>query len=313
MKLIQGLKGFYEMIFGIWNALIDASITILTSSPKSVAGGQLYSTASSLYNTLLAVTVPLATVFFIIAIYKDVIGTPPEQQPRRFFQDAVKYIIILYLSSKLWDILGYFVDFADGITSAITISPDSAHIKLENTSINTLLDSITAPSSSFLDAIADVSVIGTVDFSPLQTYLNQLGPYLGYCGLLGAGGFVILIVFVAAGISILNAAYQRIIKPLLVIPFSTIVLGIGSCSGEGSRMMWHYGKSLIGLLLSGALMIVAIKLGNRMTSQMISLTELSDGTLFGNALITLVEAPISALVTAGICKSVDQIMGKIFG
>ena len=106
MHISQIVKVLYQAAAFCWNKLLSISIDLATTSPTAASNGDLYCTVREFYNYLLNCTVPLATVFFIIAIYKEVVGSPPEQQAKRFLLDAFKYIIILYLSTRLWEILG---------------------------------------------------------------------------------------------------------------------------------------------------------------------------------------------------------------
>lgn len=52
------------------------------------------------------------------AVY-SVVTSPPEQQAQRFLMDAVRYCIILFVAAHLWEILGYIIEFSDGITSSL--------------------------------------------------------------------------------------------------------------------------------------------------------------------------------------------------
>ena len=97
------------------------------------------------------------------------------------------------------------------------------------------------------------------------------------------------------------------------MPFSAIVLGIGSCSGEGSRMLWHFGKSFLGFCLSGAFMVLAVKLGNSLCTAVITPAISGSDSAFQNAIILIVQINLTALVVAGLCKAMDGMVGKVFG
>jgi hypothetical protein len=114
------VKALYNCAFTIWNDLMKIAMTLFTTSPKLAASGTPYATVHTIYNAISDATVPIATVFFIIAIYKSVISAPPGQQALRFLQDALRYCIILYIAVNMWKVMGYIMDFADGITAKIT-------------------------------------------------------------------------------------------------------------------------------------------------------------------------------------------------
>ena len=114
------VKALYNCAFTVWNALMKIAMTLFTTSPKLAGGGTPYSTVHAFYNAIADATVPIATVFFIIAIYKTVVSAPPGQQAQRFLQDALRYCIILYIAANMWSIMGYIIDFTDGITGKIS-------------------------------------------------------------------------------------------------------------------------------------------------------------------------------------------------
>ena len=114
--MIDVVKALYNCSFTIWNTLMKIAMTLFTTSPKTAGGGTPYATIHAMYNAISDATVPIATVFFIIAIYKSVISAPPEQQAQRFLMDALRYCIILFVAANMWNIMGYIIDFADGIT-----------------------------------------------------------------------------------------------------------------------------------------------------------------------------------------------------
>ena len=78
------VKALYNCAFTVWNALMRIAMTLFTTSPKLAGGGTPYSTVHTFYNAIADTTVPIATVFFIIAIYKSVVSAPPGQQAKGF-------------------------------------------------------------------------------------------------------------------------------------------------------------------------------------------------------------------------------------
>lgn len=86
--MAEVVKALYNCAFTIWNTLIEIAMTLFTTSPKVAASGTPYATVHAIYNAISDATVPIATVFFIIAIYKSVISAPPGQQAQRFFNDS---------------------------------------------------------------------------------------------------------------------------------------------------------------------------------------------------------------------------------
>ncbi len=295
-------KSIYKGAFGIWNFFISLAVTLFTTSPKAAASGSLYATAHTFYNTVITVTVPLATVFFIIAVYKEVIGSPPEQQARRFMQDAFKYVIILYISTQLWTIMGYVVDFSDGLTDSLSVSVDECKIDVEHSDIYTMIDNVKRETDTERGEF----------LTDPESYLTKVMSSMVCFVILLFGSLISILVMAACGLSITNIAFQRIIKPLVIMPFGAIVLGIGSCAGEGTRMMWHYGKTLLSLCISGAFMVLAVKLGIKLTTTAIAFDVTSTNVVSTTVLMT-VQTNVAAIVITGLCKAMDSLVSRVFG
>ena len=300
----EAMKALFKAGYKIWNAMIGLSCDMFADSYRTGQSSQLYNTAHSIFNTISACTVPLATLFFIIAIYKTVSSTPPEQQAKKFLLDALKYAIILYLSAHLWDITGYIIDFASEITSAINTGGAYGKIDADNNAVVNAIDAL------------DLSVkghglnIGEYILDALSLVVTILIYFIG--------GLASIIILGATGLTVIGVAFERIIKPLVILPFSAIVLGIGACSGEGERMLWHYGKSLLGLAIAGAFMITAIRLGNALFATFnFGNMFMEDPNATGNdivfALVTIVQVDMTAIIIAGLLKSMDSLVAKVFG
>ena len=95
------VKALYNASFTIWNTLMGLAMTLFSTSPTSAAGGSPYGTVHTLYNSISAATIPIATCFYVIANYKSVEPSPPKQQEQRNLVNAVRYSIILYVPEHL--------------------------------------------------------------------------------------------------------------------------------------------------------------------------------------------------------------------
>ena len=297
----DAIKGLFNVAYDIWNAMIGLSCDMFADSYRNGQAASLYNTAYTIFKTISGCTIPLATLFFIIAIYKTVSSTPPEQQARRFLLDALKYVIILYISSQLWNILGYMLDFASGITSAINDGGAYGQIS-------------TGEDNVVFQAVDDLKLSFGSHGLNIGEYISEALDIVVTILVYFIGGLASVIILGASGLTVIGVAFERIIKPLVILPFSAIVLGIGSCSGEGERLMWHYGKSLLALALSGAFMITAIKLGNAMfTTYNIADRIVTDhGGQIIRAIITIVQVDMTAIIITGLLKSMDGLVGKVF-
>ena len=192
------VKALYNCAFTVWNALMKIAMTLFTTSPKLAGGGTPYSTVHSFYNAIADATVPIATVFFIIAIYKSVVSAPPGQQAQRFLHDALRYCIILYIAANMWSIMGYIIDFTDGITG-----------KISATSGYTL-----SVSGDMEKIIEDCLKLPSFELS--GEWLEKFWSTIGCSLLFLIGGIVLLFIMVASCLSIISSAFQRILKPLMI-------------------------------------------------------------------------------------------------
>lgn len=282
------IESVYKSAFSIWNQLIDLAMTLFTTSPTA-ANGSVYTTAYSLYTAIQSISTPIAIVFFLIAIFKDVITTPPDQQARRFFGDAMKFGIMIGLLTNLWSIMGYIIQIADGVTSALATN-GSYQMSM---------------SSDLAAVIAEAGVVP--EFFNIGKWLDYI--FTSILFLIAA--LTTLVVIISSCFLILSSAFQRIIKPLAILPLSSITVAMGAGSGDASRVMTSYLKTFFGFCISGAFMIICVKLGVSLTSGMV-VFELSSLTLHEKVIFISVQIAITPIIIAGLVKSADSIIGRFF-
>ena len=280
-------KDIYNVGFGIWNKLISIAVTLFTTSPTKASEGEVYATAKSLYDAISDISIPIATVFFLIAIFRDVVSAPPDQQTRKLFGSGLKYTIMLGILANLWLIMGYVIQIADGITAKFESAESSYTMSMDNHP--DLLAAITE--------IEDLSIWdGNNIFAKIMLFLAAI---------------ITLIITVSSCISILSSAFQRIIKPLVILPFAAITVALGAGSGESTRVMTQYLKTFFGFCISGAFMIVCVIMGVSLSDGLISFDMASLST-YEKALYNSVQCAITPIVIAGLVKTADSIIGKFF-
>lgn len=284
------IESIYNAGYGIWNYLINIAMTLFTTSPTA-ANGSVYGTTKTLYNAISSIATPIAVVFFLIAILKDVMGTPVEQQARRFLQDALKFTVMIGIVLNLWDIMGYIMQIADGITDSFA---SNTHATYE-LSVSDDLKAVLAE----LDA--------DVDFFSAEKWEQIKATIIMMIASMATFGIVI-----ASGISIISCAFQRIIKPLVILPFSSIAVAMGTGSGDASRVMVNYLKTFFGFCLSGAFMVICIKLGVSLSDGGLIAFDLDSLSTTEKALYISVQNAIVPLVISGLVKGTDSIISKIF-
>jgi len=287
------VKALYNCSFTIWNTLMQIAMTLFTTSPKMAGAGTPYATVHTIFNSIADATVPIATVFFIIAIYKTVISSPPEQQAQRFLMDGLRYCIILFIASKAWTIMGYVMTFADGITAKIgTVSGFTLAV---NGDLESIINEVTA----------------FPEFSLSGEWFGGVMNSLGCCFLLMIGGVVLVFIMVASCISIISAAFQRVLKPLIILPFAGIAVALGAGGHEISRSLLQYVKTFFGFCISGALMIICVKTGVSLCTNLVSFDLSSASNIYKCVLIT-VQSGITPIVIAGLVKGVDGMVSRMF-
>lgn len=267
-------------------------MTLFTTSPKTAAGGTPYSTVYSLYSAISDATIPIATVFFIIALYKTVISSPPEQQAQRFLMDAVRYCIILFVAANMWSIMGYIMDFSDGITSKISMT-----------------SGYTLSMSGDLNSIID-STLALPEFSLSGDWFSSLWSVVGCSFLFLIGGIALVFIMVASCLSIMSCAFQRVIKPLLVLPFAGIAVALGAGGHEISRSLMQYIKTFFGFCISGAMMIICIKTGVSLCTNLVSFG-LTNASAINKCVLITVQSAITPIVIAGLVKETDGVIARM--
>ena len=287
------VKALYRCSFTIWNSLIGIAMTLFTTSPKTAGGGTPYATVHTFYNAIADATVPIATVFFIIAIYKSVISAPPGQQAQRFLQDALRYCMILYISANMWSIMGYLIDFTDGITGQISM-----------TGGYTL--SITGDLESIMDECLKLP-----DFAISGEWFGKFWSTVGCSLLFLLGGIILLFIMVASSLSIISSGFQRILKPLMILPFAGIAIALGAGGHDISRSLLTYIKTFFGFCISGALMVVAVKGGIALCTNLVSF-DLSSASEIQKCILMTVQMSVTPIVISGLVKGSGAVTSRMF-
>ncbi len=290
--MIDVIKALYNCSFTIWNTLMQIAMTLFTTSPKSAGGGTPYSTVHTMFNAISDATVPIATVFFIIAIYKSVISAPPEQQAQRFLMDALRYCIILFVAANMWNIMGYIIDFSDGITSKMGTT--SGYTLSVNSSLESIINSTCALPS----------------FELTGEWFSKLWSVIGCSLLFMIAGIVLVFIMVASCISIISSGFQRILKPLIILPFAGIAIAMGAGGHDISRSLLQYIKTFFGFCISGALMVICVKTGVTLCTTLVNFNLAGSSDIYKVILIT-VQSAITPIVISGLVKGTDSIVQRM--
>ena len=288
------IKVIYNVGYSLWDSIVGIAMTLFTTSPTAASGG-VYATAYSLYLAISDISIPIAIVFFLLAIIKDVTSTPPDQQIRRFLGDALKFGVMVGILVNLWSIMGYIIQIADGITSNLA-SGASYSITMPANLESTIDTAVEAPDFEWDQIGQSIIDIVTWIFGIVVCVI---------------AGIVTLFIILASSISILSSAFQRILKPLVLLPFSCITVALAAGTGDAARVTSNYIKTFFGFCISGAFMVICVNLGAALGSSLVNLNYGSMSTI-GQILVVSVQAAIIPIIISGLVKNADSIIGKFF-
>lgn len=294
-------EDIFNTAYSIWNNLIEIAMTLFTTSPTA-ANGSVYSTCKNIYTAISDIALPIAIVFFLIAICKDVISTPPEQQIRKFLNDAFKFCILVGVLANLWDVMGYIMQIADGVTEKVASNANSTYQM-----------TMSAELADIISEVNDLKPTTQIHFtsfgSDLIAFAKEFLDITMTRLLFFIAAIITLGAIVAACISIINCAYQRILKPLVILPFSSITVAMASGSHEAERVATSYIKTFFGLCLSGAFMVVCVKLGVALTNGGF-ISSPNGASINTKALFIAVQNMVTPTIIAGLVKSADSTIAR---
>ena len=294
------IEKIYETAFDIWNTLIVTAMTLFNTSPLEASGGSLVAVISPVYTILLDVGLIAALLFFLIAVIKETMSTPPGQQAQRMLMSGIRYGVILGILAKLWDIMRIIIKITDGIASDSASTVDVT-LTLSN-------DAKTIISNYFNNPPG-------FDILDIGKSLADWAGFMGMSFLFFILSIVTLFVVVASCISIISSAFQRILKPLIIMPFAAILVAHGAGTGDTERVMWQFLKTFFGFCLSGAVMIICIRLGVALCNGVpitgtIDATSTDPGVITSSMIYLTVQVAVTPIVVAGLIKSVDSIIAR---
>ena len=294
------IEAIYNAAFGVWNSLIEIAMTLFTTSPTA-ANGSVYAMSHTLFDAIADISIPVTVIFALIGIIRDVVTTPPDQQARRLVGDGLKLGIMVGIVTNLWLIMGYIIQITDGITDKMS---GSSSYQMAMTP--ELESCISAASVMPTESVHVVSFT-----SDLPVFVSAWSNYLTNNIIFLVTSFATLLIVVASAISILSSAFQRIVKPLAILPFSTITVAMGTGTGEVSRVTAQYLKTFFGLCISGAFMVICVKLGAALTGNIVAFN-VSQLSLHEQVIYMSIQNAITPIVVAGLIKSADSLIARFF-
>lgn len=295
------MESIYETAYKIWNRLISVAMTLFTTSPTE-ANGSVYTITYDLYSAITNIAVPIAIVFFLFALIQDVMATSPEQQVRRLLNDLLKFSVLVGILANLWLIMGYIMQIADGVTERFA---GTGTYELDMSSeLRSVINQV-------LNNKPSVEIKFKTFGSDLAEYMSQLLDYLLNLIIAFVASVVTLVIIVASGLTLISCSYQRIIKPLAIMPFSSITVAMAAGTNDAKRVTTNYLKTFFGFCISGAFMVICVKLGTALTNGLIAFN-LASLNLTEKVLFISIQNMMTPLMIAGLVKSTDSVLNRFF-
>jgi len=143
----------------------------------------------------------------------------------------------------------------------------------------------------------------------LVTFFSEWVSYLFRNFIFTITAFVTLAIMLASSISILSAGYQRLIKPLVMIPYSSITVAMGAGTGEVGRVTWNYLKTFLGFCLSGSFMVLSVKFGVALSNGLL-VFDMNSLNIMEKVLYISIQNAITPIIIAGLVKGTDSLIAR---
>lgn len=297
--MLDGVESLLNFAAGIWGNFMDIAIKIATADPTSGVYAGLHNVAKTAYNTIADVAISVAVIFYFIGLIKIAMQINGDENGfRRILEHLVKIVCMYCLIKNMMKLLDNILIIGADIASKIGTKNTTFTFD-----VTTIMDRINKEIPfPKIDSIWDIS-------SSLVDLLRYVGSslILLFFALIATG------VVVASAITIINVCYQRIVKPLVVIPFAGISAAMSCAEGEFGSSFIHFIKTFIGFALTSMFIVIAIRLGTQLASSSIftSLFKNSPDGLTG-AMYELLQFALAPMITAGTVKCSDSIISRLF-
>lgn len=300
------IKTIFNVGYTVWNSLIEIAMTLFTTSPTA-ASADVYTVTHNLYLAIADIALPIAILFFIFAICKDVMSAPADQQLRKFLSDALKFTIMVAVLANLWEVMGYVMQVADGVTDKLAASAGNASYQM------TMSGDLEAAIIEVAQQKPDPNDLEGLGF--MEKIIETIGQWTGIVFswlLFFISAVISLCIIVASCVNILSSAFQRIIKPLAILPFASITVAMASGTHEAGRVTTNYVKTFFGFCISGAFMVICVKLGVALTNGGLIAFDFASMETTQKMLAICVQNMITPIVIAGLVKGTDSMISRIF-
>ena len=299
----EGIEAIYDAGFWCWNHITEFTVKLLNpaSTDGSAAfftGGSIYNVASNFLSGFIDISTVICMVFFLIGIIKEVISTPIDQSHNKLFFTVIKFGVILAVLNNLVTIMGNIMNICSAFTTYMLGS---------TTTISELSISDMEGFTDVLEANLASPALDGWDFGAF--FADVFGRFLVNIIVAFFGSIFSFLACIGCAFVILFVTYKILFKPLLILPFASISIAMGSGSHETSQVMYSYLKTFIGCCLGTSIIVVAITLGNAAIGN-VSIFTLDNQTGIGAIIAWSVSMSLSPLITAGLCKVSESLLSR---
>lgn len=207
-----------------WNEKLAEIWLLLTQSPQDFRGGHIWEVIQSIHGALVAVSLALVVLFFVVGVLKTCTSFNEIKRPEQAFKLFIRFAVARALVVYGMDLMINIFEIVQGIIASI----------MNTVGVGTATS--TALPQEIIDAIDDVGFLGSI---PLWA-VTLLG-----------GIFITVLSFV-----LILTVYGRFFKLYMYTAISPIPLS--SWAGEGTQnISVTFIKSYMGVCLEGAIIVLA--------------------------------------------------------
>ncbi len=343
-------KELYKIAYDVWNGFMAMVVGgtfngtsmpgLFRMSPGEAAGSSVMGIFQFLFSTLInSFTIPIATIGFMFAIIKNCLDGTDGKYLYRFGMSAAKYAIVATISLSAFSVMGGIMSLADDFSTALIngFAGANGDPYLHYADIEADIEAIFedsedddshsshsshsggSHSSTSDDEDSEDEGGGLFDFDTISSYLDdkieEIKEDFWASVILFIASIAVLFSCIGCSFVIVIEAFQRILKPLVIMPFASINLAFGSFGQDGERMMWSYLKMFFGFCVSGAIMIVSIYVGAALVNSsavnaLFSIDESSSHTY--RAVIVSLKTCILPLTITGLVKGAENLASRLY-
>lgn len=268
------LHDFLESGVSMYNALVDASVNLITADPKTLKS-ELWDIVSFFNNSLIAVCGIAATILILINFCSSSLDVRENVRLETMLKLFIKISLCNFFITQNMQIIGAVMSMGQYIvgkagsagTGHLALGSGLAEAKFKNNGAGILL----------------------IIFLTMLTFL----------------------VLVSCGFALLMAAYKRLFKILLIIPYGGLAFATIAGDRDISRSAVTYVKYILGTFLEAAVMILILRMtGILNLTNPAGLLNNAGISAFNNVYGSLAMLCFNSLITVGLVMEADNLIHR---